>query len=383
MTNHQNHRYEVAKKTSFVNAGINLLLATLKVLIGSIGHSSALIADGIHSFSDLITDALVLFAAKAGMRDPDSGHPYGHQRIETFAAIIISMVFVAAGISIIYEAVHNLVIDQPAQTPTLAVFIVAILSVVANEFLFRYTLKKGKAIHSNLLVANAWHNRGDMFTSVIVLISVALTWFGLRYFDAIGAAIIALFILKIGIKMIWNSINELVDAGVDEKTLEKIRSYIQNTSGVKAVHQLRTRLHGSNIFVDAHIQVQPKISVSEGHFISEQVLVGLMQTFKKITDVTVHIDPEDDETTHPSLDLLPRKTLEKKLEKIWKNLPGFNDIHHMHLHYLEGSLEIEVLMPIEITKEHDPDTLTKQYLQAASDIQDIKTIRLLFIANKD
>ena len=211
------HRYQVAKKTSLINASVNSLLALFKIMIGYWGHSSALVADGIHSFSDLISDGLVLIAAKAGIKDPDQDHPYGHQRIETLAAIVIAIIFMSAGVLIAYDAIQHIINNTALETPSIAVIIVATVSTLANEWLFRYTLKKGQSIQSNLLITNAWHNRSDAYVSIIVLISVLVTWLGLHYFDAIGAAIIALLIAKMGGKMIWNSINELIDAGVDDQ----------------------------------------------------------------------------------------------------------------------------------------------------------------------
>ncbi len=373
-------RYQVTKRTSFVNATVNCLLAIFKVVVGYLGHSNALIADGLHSFSDLISDALILIAAKTGIKHPDSGHPYGHQRIETIAAIVVALIFLGVGISIIYDTILHLISKEPLQVPSIAVIIVAIISIFANEWLYRYTLKKGKSVHSNLLIANAWHNRSDVFVSLIVLISVIFSWLGLKHFDAIGAGIIALFIVKMGVKMIWNSINELIDAGVDEHTLKKIKTYIEKTAGVKSIHQLRTRLHGGNVFVDVHILVHPKISVSEGHFISEQVHLGLVNTFSKISDVTVHIDPEDDEISMPSKDLPPRRKLQEQLQQRWENLPGYQEITNMQLHYLDGRLYIEILMPMHMTEKQSPDALMKQYQDAAKDIKNLASVTIHFIS---
>lgn len=378
MTN-SHERYQVAKRTSFVGATVNFLLAIFKVVVGYLGNSHALMADGLHSFSDLISDSLVLIASKAGIKNPDSGHPYGHQRIETIAAIIIAVIFLGMGASIIYDAVLHFLHHEQLHVPSVATFIVAGISVFANEWLYRYTLKKGKSVHSNLLITNAWHNRTDVFVSLIVLISVVLAWFGLKYFDAIGAAIIASLIVKIGMKMIWDSFNELIDAGVDEKTLEGISTHIRKTPGVTSIHQLRTRTHGGNVLVDAHILVDPKISVSEGHFISEQVLISLNKTFKKISDVTVHIDPEDDEHKQPSQNLLPRQELQKQLEQCWGNLLGYTSIINMQLHYLDGQLHIEIAIPMHITEQESPDLLIKQYRDAANSIKNIGSIVIHYI----
>lgn len=372
-------RFQVAKRTSYVNATVNTLLAIFKIIVGMVGHSSALIADGIHSFSDLISDGLVLIASKAGTKHPDEGHPYGHQRIETIAAIVIAFLFLSAGAYIIYDAIIHILQKAMLQVPSIAVLIVASVSVVANEYLFRYTLKKGKSVHSNLLITNAWHNRSDVYVSLIVVISVGFSLFGLHYFDAIGAAIIALFIIKMGLTMIWSSINELIDAGVDEKTLGKIRHIIEITAGVQSAHQLRTRMHGGNIFVDAHIIVNPKISVSEGHHISEQVSIRLINQFSQISDVTVHIDPEDDEALMPSVNLPTRPEIREQLKQCWSDLPSYSEIEHMHLHYLDGKLQIELVLPLQCALSFNAKELQQQYKTACSEMKDIENVRLYFI----
>lgn len=371
-------RYQVAKRTSYVNATINTLLAIFKIIVGWVGHSSALVADGIHSFSDLISDGLVLIASKAGTKHPDEGHPYGHQRIETIAAIAIALLFLGAGAFIIYDAIVHLISKEALQHPSLAVLIVAAVSVIANEWLFRYTLKKGKSVHSNLVITNAWHNRSDVYVSIIVLISVSFSFFGLHYFDAIGAIIVALLIVKMGVQMVWQSMNELLDAAVDEETLKKIRRIIESSPGVDSVHQLRTRLHGGSILVDVHILVDPKISVSEGHYIGEHVGLRLTEQFKKISDVTVHIDPEDDEKFLPSMHLPTRSTLNKKLNDCWSALPGYHEIQNKHLHYLDGKLQIELTMPLDLLKSSSAETLQAQYQEACKKIPNIETIKIYF-----
>ena len=373
-----NNRYQVAKRTTYVNATTNTLLAIFKIAVGWIGHSSALIADGVHSFSDLISDALVLIASKAGTKHPDEGHPYGHQRIETIAAVVIALLFLSAGAFIIYDAIIHLIQKEPLQHPSIAVIIVAAVSVVANEWLFRYTLKKGKSVNSNLVITNAWHSRSDVYVSLIVLISVTFTFFGLHYFDAIGAIIVALLIVKMGVKMIWGSINELLDASVDEKTLLEIRQFIESVPGVKSVHQLRTRQHGGTIFADVHIQVPPRISVSEGHHIGETVVFKLIHHFKKVSDVTVHVDPEDDEKSAPSMKLPMRSELRKQLDRCWESLAGYKDIETIQLHYVDGKLEIEVIMPIQLLTSNDKEELEKQYKNACLSISDIEIIKLYF-----
>jgi cation diffusion facilitator family transporter len=369
-------RLKTTRRVSFVSASVNLLLAILKILVGIFGNSHALIADGVHSFSDLISDALVYFAAKFGERSPDAEHPYGHHRIETIAAIIIAVLLLAVGVGIIYESVQHFISKTSVMVHGTPVIIIAVISIFANEWLFRYTLKAGKLIHSNLLITNAWHNRSDALVSIIVLLSVIGSYFGFPYLDSIGAAIIAILILKTALGMIRKGINELIDAAVDPETLVKIETQISSVNGVNDIHMLRTRLHAGKIFVDVHILVDPKISVSEGHYISDQVHKVLTQQFDDISDITVHIDPEDDEVIMPSVNSLSREDLEFRLREHWKNLPSYQDIKRILIHYLDGKIQIEVFIPRKSVAALNSEALLQQLRDAAKGINDIEYIEL-------
>lgn len=364
---------------SLVSAGTNTFLAILKIIIGYAGHSQALIADGIHSFSDLISDALVLFAARAGDQLPDKEHPYGHQRIETIASIIIALILFAVAASIGFNAFERMMHPSLILRPTFIVVLVAAISIFANEFLFHYTYRQSKKIDSNLLMVNAWHNRSDTFVSIIVLLSVIGAMIGWRWLDAVGAAIIALLIAKMAAKMIWRAGQELIDRGVDEKTLSSIENVINNVHGVRSIHQLRTRLHGSTILVDLHIIVDPFISVSEGHHIGERVHLQLMQNIKNLKDVTVHIDPENDEQERPSLHLPDREKINKLLTERWEKLAGFDQIKKITLHYLAGHLYIEAFLPESVVTKESHAELTKEYQTAAQNIPDVASVALHFM----
>jgi len=363
---------------SLINASVNALLAVIKIFIGKLGHSQALIADGIHSFSDLISDAMVFIAARASIQHPDKEHPYGHQRIETIGTIIIGLILFAVAATLFDEAILRL-IHHHFQKPTVSVVIVAIISIIANECLFHYSRKKGEKINSNLLISNAWHKRSDVFVSIIVLLSVIGSMIGWAWLDAVGAIIIAILIVKMAVQMIWQSAQELIDHGVDEKILDEIKKTILSVSGVRSIHQLRTRLHGRAIFVDLHIIVDPFISVSEGHHIGEEVHAQLLQRIKNLLDVTVHIDPEDDETTRPSLHLPNRETVKKLLDDRWKNLLGYKQIKKMTLHYLEGNLYIEIFIPENAIEHSSANELLSQYRDAIRDIPEMVSVVIHFV----
>ncbi|PIZ03972.1 MAG: cation transporter [Gammaproteobacteria bacterium CG_4_10_14_0_8_um_filter_38_16] len=363
---------------SLINAGINALLAIMKIVIGKIGYSQALIADGIHSLSDLVSDALVFIAARASIQHPDKEHPYGHQRIETITTIIIGLILFFVAAAIFDEAIMRL-LHHDFLKPTFSVVVVAVISIIANEWLFHYSKKQGDKIKSNLLISNAWHKRSDVLVSVIVLLSVIGSMIGWSWLDAIGAMIIAILIIKMAVQMIWHSTQELIDHGVDEATLERIKKTIKQVPGVRSIHQLRTRMHGQSILIDLHIIVDPFISVSEGHHIGEEVHLKLLQNIKNLNDVTVHIDPEDDEVARPSLHLPNREAVKKILAKRWENLPGYASIKKMTLHYLEGYLYIEIYLSQNEATQISADTLLAQYQSSIKDITYIASVVIHFM----
>ena len=370
-------RLSALLSVSLISAVVNTLLALFKISVGIIGYSQSLIADGIHSLSDLITDGLVVMAGHLGAQSPDKEHPYGHGRIETIGAIIISLILIFAALGIAFDTTRHIIHHMHHTRPTFSVIIVAIISMVANEGLFYYTLIKGNKINSDLLRTNAWHNRSDALVSLIVLASVIGARLGITYFDSVGALVIALLILRMGIKMIWKNIQELIDAAVDDETLEKITNSISTISGVLSIHQLRTRSHGGNIFIDVHIQVSPNISVSEGHYISEQVHVNLMKNISHVSDVTVHIDPENDATSTPSVNLPSREDLHRLLKAHWQNLPSFKEIRRTILHYLDGKIYIEIYLPLSAIKDEQKQ-LKSRYQEIVTQIKSIAEVSLYF-----
>lgn len=373
---------KIITTVSVINATVNTLLALFKIFVGWIGNSQALIADGIHSFSDLLSDAIVYAAAIAGSKHADRDHPYGHRRIETLAAVIIAFLLIAVGVGLVYDTVLHLLSHHTNKHPTVWVPLVAVVSAIANEGLFRYSLKMGEKINSPLLRSNAWHNRSDAMVSLIVLIGVAGNYLGYSHFDAIAAFIIALLILKMGIKMIWEGTRELIDSAVDEETLKNIEQLIRQVPGVVAIHQLRTRSLGGSIFVDVHIIVDPQISVSEGHHISDQVHMGLLNEMTHVTDVTVHIDPEDDEKRMRCLGLPNRESLAAILEPVWKSLPGFTDIQRLVIHYLNGQVYLEIYLPLSYCDSSI--NLRTLYLTAANKLlPELAEVTFYFIANKN
>lgn len=334
-------RYLFAKKVTLLGALINVLLGISKLVGGLWFHSHALFADGLHSFSDLLTDAMVLFASKYGNQDADAMHPYGHQRIETTATLLLALVLVLTGVGIGWDAAHHLLYSAPV-VPGVFSLPIVVLSIVANEALFYYMRRVGQRIESSLLLANAWHHRSDAWASGIVLLGLLGSFVGFYWLDAVAALVIGALIIKMGLHYGWSSIKELIDTGVDAETRDHIEQLIRHTEGVEKIHQLRTRMMGQDIYVDVHVLVDSFISVSEGHHIAQKVHVKLMKTVKAIKDVTVHVDPEDDEVASPSFHLPSRKQLEKNLLHALRE--DFPEIQTWQLHYLDGNLVVDVIL---------------------------------------
>lgn len=366
----QPDRYWQAKRITLLGALANAALGILKLIGGFLFHSHALIADGLHSISDLMTDAMVLFASKFGSQDADDTHPYGHQRIETAGTLMLALLLTLAGSGIAWDAMTELFIKNPEQ-PTWLALPIAIISVVINEVLFYYTRHVGHKIQSALILANAWHHRSDSAASAVVVLGLVGSLFGYIRLDAIAAIVVGFMIIKMGISYGWNSVKELIDTAIDPILLREIEHFIRKINGVKKIHQLRSRSMGGDIIIDVHVLVDPFISVSEGHFIAQHVHHLLTVQLPRVKDVTVHIDPEDDELSCPSIHLPNRKQLETDLLLKWKK--AYPGISHWSLHYLDGQLVIDLFYDSHIV--HTQQLLEQIKLDLVG-ITTVKEVRL-------
>jgi len=344
-------RYRDTRRVTLVGAACNVVLAAGKLAVGLVAHSQALVADGIHSFSDLLSDGLVVFAARHADRAADQDHPYGHARFETIATVALGVFLVAVGIGIAVDAVDRLFHPGELARPGYAALVVAGLSVVAKEWLYHYTARVARRLRSVMLKANAWHHRSDAISSLVVIVGIAGTIAGLPYLDSVAAIVVAYMIAKIGWDLGWNSTRELVDTALDQERVREIRDEIRLVRGVRSVHDLRTRRMGSDALVDVHVQVDPRLSVSEGHLISELVHQRLVKRVPEVTDVLVHIDPEDDETWHPGVHLPLRAELMDDMQGRWRDIPGAERIEEVTLHYLDGRIRMELVLPLDILSD--------------------------------
>jgi len=346
---------------------VNLLLSIGKLVVGYIGHSQALIADGLHSLSDLISDGMVLVATHHSNTDADEDHPYGHARYETVATITLAVLLTIVGIGIGVDAVYRLMDSESLAIPAMMTLWVAGASVLSKEILFQYTMRVARRVKSKMLEANAWHHRSDAISSIIVMIGIAGAIWGYPILDSIAAIIVAVMIAKIGWELGHQSFQELVDTGLDTDTLAQIGDTIRAINGVNELHMLRSRRMGNNVLVDVHILVSPRLSVSEGHQISEAVEAALTQNFDDINDVTVHIDPEDDEHTENSCKHLPlRNEVMLGLQQHWVKIAETQELMDITLHYLDGAINLQLVLPLKLIRQDSDSQRIQQQVETAS-----------------
>ena len=345
-------RFRIAQRATWFSAVVNFFLTLAQIAVGWIANSQSLIAHGLHSFSDLLSDFLVLFANRQGAHPADEEHPYGHARIETVATLVLGFSLLAVGGGILWDAVWRLQAVQEIQPVAWAAFWVAVATVFAKEGLYRYLIRVADRLHSKLLAANAMHTRADAASALVVVAGVGGALAGWPLLDLVAAVLMGGMILKLGAELAWESIRELIDEGVQAEDLASIRSAIESTPGVLGIHELRTRRMAHRVLVDVHVLVEPRISVSEGHYIAETARVRALRALPQVLDVLVHIDPEDDSNYVGSGCTIPvRKDL---LAAIDSMLDGLSAPSRVTFHYLGGRVEADldyltedVSMPLE------------------------------------
>ena len=283
-------RAAAAARSTWVSVAVNLVLTTTQIVAGVLTRSQGLIADGVHSLSDLIADFVVLLANRHSQKDADAAHPYGHHRFETAASLVLGALLLAVGIGMLWSAFLKL--EQPQSVPTVhaAALWVAGAALVAKELLFRYMLSVAKQVKSSMLVANAWHARSDAASSLVVGIGIAGNLAGYPILDPIAAAIVGFMVSKMGWGFSWDALHDLMDRAIDEREVEAIRRTLRETPGVSDVHDVRTRKMGDMIVVDAHIEVDASLSVEAGHDIAVEARSRVMQRHR-VLNLMTHVDP--------------------------------------------------------------------------------------------
>jgi len=283
-------KQQAAQRSTMVSVVINVVLSTLQILVGSIAHSSALIADGIHSLADLLSDFVVLFVNRHSSKEADADHNYGHYRYETAASLFLGLSLLGVGLMMLKNAGYKIIFHpDSAQVQVIALW-VAIFTLVSKEILFRYMLKIAEKVRSKMLVANAWHARSDAASSLLVAIGIGGALLGYPVLDAVGALVVGLVIVKMGFEFSWDALHDLMDGAASDEETQKVREIINASSQVKGCHDLRTRKMGDMIFVDVHIEVNGNLSVKEGHDIAAEVRKNVVSQLP-VLDMMIHIDP--------------------------------------------------------------------------------------------
>ena len=285
------HIHEVRRVTIW-GLILNIVLTVLKIVIGYFGGSTSVVADGVHSLSDCSTDVAVIVGVKYWDKAPDNDHPYGHRRIEAMTSVFIGIVLVFVGVLLIYNAISKLH-SQNFLVPEWSAFIIAIISIVTKEILYRWTKKKSEELESNALKANAWHHRSDAISSIPVAIAIGFTKYDSSWamLDPIASIAVSVFILNAAYTIVWPSLCELSDSGASESKLKDIEKLVSSIEGIQSIHALRTRYQGNGLYVDLHIQVDPDITVKEGHDIAAKAKYLLLREGPGIKDVLVHVEP--------------------------------------------------------------------------------------------
>jgi cation diffusion facilitator family transporter len=282
------------KSVTYLGMAVNIALSVIKVAIGLSAASLALVADGIHSLSDIATDVAVLLGLRLGSRGPDKCHPYGHGRAETFSGGLVALILIAVGGAMIYYATLAIARDEMT-TPRFAVLLAAVISIAAKEWLYRITRKAAIRSHSPALYANAWHHRSDAFSSVAVVIGFISLQFGFGHGDQVAAIAVGMMIIWVGVRIIGDTIRELAEAAVDPDTIENIKEVINSDSSIRQWHKLRTRMVGREVFLDLHILVDPDLTITAAHEITERLEKTLDEKITRPINITVHIEPDTPE----------------------------------------------------------------------------------------
>jgi len=331
-----------AQRATWVSVAVNLVLTVVQLIIGWLAHSQSLMAHGLHSFSDLLSDFLVIYASRQSAHPADQAHPYGHARVETAATLVLGGSLALIGGGILWESGMRLQHVEALPSVEWSALWAALATVVAKEGLYRYLIQVAERQRSQLLIANALHTRADAASALVVVVGIAGALLGWSFLDLLAAALMGFMILRMGVGLAWGALKELIDTGLDEVQVDAIRQTLLATPGVLGLHQLRTRRMAHQALVDAHVQVDARISVSEGHCIAETARARVLRAHPEVLDVLVHIDPDADFHPDIMLEQLPHRAL--LLEELRPLLADLPHPEKVVLHYLGDGVEVEVFV---------------------------------------
>ncbi len=336
-------RARQAQQATWVSIAVNVVLTVLQIAVGLFAHAQSLVADGMHTLSDLLGDFMVMVASRRGSTPADERHPYGHGRYETAASMILGLVLAGVGAGFLLSAASRLQSTEalPALHP--AALWMALLTLAGKEGLFRYMLAVAERLRSPMLVANAWHARADAASSLVVAVGIGGSLLGYRFLEPLAAALVGFMIIRMGLQLSFDALRELIDTGVAPEEVASIRRAVEETPGVLGVHDLRTRRMAHRILVDAHVRVDARISVSEGHRIAELARHRVRSRVEDVLDVLVHVDTEEDEELAAGRHLPSRDVLLAEIAEILG--PDLPQTERIILHYVGKQVEADVFLP--------------------------------------
>ena len=284
---------KVANKVSFITIVQNVLLSVFKLFAGIFAHSNAMISDAVHSASDVFSTIIVIIGVKLASKESDKEHPYGHERLECVAAIVLSIVLLYTGIKIGSQAVKDIIGGnyQSLQKPGMLALVAAVVSIVTKEIMYWYTRHYAKKIDSSALMADAWHHRSDAFSSIGALVGIAGARMGFPVMDPIASLVIFVFIVKAAYEIFKDAMDKMVDHSCDEETENQIRDCVRKNKYVEGIDLLQTRIFGNKIYVDMEIALDGSMSLREAHKIAESVHDSIEQNFPKVKHIMVHVNP--------------------------------------------------------------------------------------------
>ena len=293
MKNKQNEFEKVAMKVSVVSIVTNLILSLGKLLAGIFAHSGAMLSDAVHSASDVFSTFIVMIGIKISSKESDKEHPYGHERLECVAAIVLATILAGTGIMIGYTAVKNLASGKYGELtiPGVMALVAAIISIVVKELMFWYTKINAKKIDSGALMADAWHHRSDALSSVGALIGIAGSRMGFPVLDSVASLVICLFIEKAAYDIFIDAIDKMVDKACDEEVENELKKCILSQEGVMGIDVLQTRVFGNKIYVDVEINADGNKKLLETHTIAENVHDAIENNFPKVKHIMVRVNP--------------------------------------------------------------------------------------------
>lgn len=327
-----------AIRSTWISVWVNLVLASLQIVVGYLARSQALIADGIHSLSDLLADGVVLLASRYSAAAPDEEHPYGHARFETAASLAIGLILLATGAGMVWSAGVKLHAGQGMDAVHPVALAIALTTLAAKELLFRYMRRIGDTLKSSMLIANAWHARADAASSLVVALGIGANLMGYHSMDALAAVIVGFMIGKAGFSFSVDAFHGLTDHALEADEISRIEQSVISIDGVLDVHSLRTRRMGDWAVIDMHVEVDSRISVSEGHYIAEKIS-ALVRSAHRVAECTVHIDPAHARKLGRVLELPTRSKVTVEVLQVFPDALG------VRLHYLDDGLEVEVELP--------------------------------------